>query len=573
MRDVVRRWMETLPDGLRGAVGETLAEWERARKVQRLWAGDVSLWTGDREDEWLGWLQLPDLESAQKLRAFGQSLRHEGIAQILLLGMGGSSLAPEVLARAFGCAEFRVLDSVDPDEIAAVQQGLDPERTLILVSSKSGTTLETNLLLECFLEWMTRALSRERAREHFVAITDPGSPLEEIARREGFRACFRGVPSVGGRYSALSVFGLVPAALAGVDIVHLLQRTQSMVARCRPDVPVSENPAVVLGAILGQAAHKGRDKITFLTSPAVESLGAWLEQLLAESTGKEGKGVIPVDQEALGPPEVYGPDRLFVCFRQRSDPEDDPALKRLRAVGHPVLTLALSDPYDLGPIFFLWEMATAVLGSILGVNPFDQPDVEASKAKARLLARASEQTGTLDRPDPILREEDVLLFADERNRQELEQRARERSLVGYLRAHFERLREGDYFALLAYMARSDAHREILHAIRHDVRDACRVATSLGFGPRFLHSTGQLHKGGPNRGLFLHVIGSETQDRSIPGRPLRFGLIKRAQAYGDFAVLAERGRRQLGIEITGQGNQGLAHVRAAIREALTAGSPG
>jgi len=566
--------MDALPPTLARAVGETLARWERKRFVERLWAGDVSLWTGDGEDRWLGWMHIVGQERARArmFAALGERARRAGWRQVLLLGMGGSSLAPEVFARTFGPAagapELLVLDSLDPADVRAIEEQLDLARTLVIVSSKSGTTLESNLLLDYFLDRMKREVGAERAGGRFVAITDPGSPLAEIAAREGFRHCFYGVETIGGRYSALSVFGLLPAALLGVDVERLLGRAEQMVRRCRPGVPIAQNPAVVLGAILGISAHAGRDKITVLASPDLHPLGAWLEQLLAESTGKEGRGVVPVEGERVGPPEVYGSDRLFVWFSREPDSSAPPHLERLQGAGHPVLPFALSDLYDLGAVFFLWEMATAVLGAILGVNPFDQPDVEASKAKTRALARAYEETGTLPKPEEVLREGELLLFADAENRRELEARARERSLSAYLRAHLGRLREGEYFALLAYLGRSRAHEERLQAIRHRVRDARRVATSLGFGPRFLHSTGQLHKGGPNTGVFLHVIGHDAEDRAIPGRPYTFGLIKRAQAYGDFAVLAERGRRQLGVEIEGDVEAGLSRLQAAIARALT-----
>jgi transaldolase/glucose-6-phosphate isomerase len=582
-----------VPEELARAVGERLARWERDRMVERLWAGEASLWTGRGEDRWLGWLRVVEQERARApmYAALRQSVQRSGVTHVLLLGMGGSSLAPEVFARVFpareGALRLQVLDSIDPGDVRAVIERLDLRRALFIVSSKSGTTLESNLLLEYFLDRAKRVLGPERAGEHFLAITDPGTPLGEIAVREGFRHCFYGVESIGGRYSALSVFGLVPAALMGVDVARLLERADRMVRRCRPDVPIAENPGVVLGAILGESARRGKDKVTLLASPSLEAFAVWVEQLLAESTGKEGKGVVPVEDEPVGPPQVYGRDRVFVGFWLSSDPEEDRPVDRLRAAGHviprasdavrmlqsspcvahPIVGLMLSDLEDLGAVFFLWEMATAVLGAILGVNPFDQPDVEASKAEARALARAYEETGVLPRPEPFVREGDLWLFADERNRRELRARVREHSLEGYLRAHLDRLREGDYFALLAYLERSDAHRRHLRALRQRVRDARRVATSLGFGPRFLHSTGQLHKGGPDTGVFLQVIGSDVWDSAIPGRPYTFGLIKRAQAYGDFAVLAARGRRQLGVEIGGDVGAGLARLHEAVERAL------
>jgi transaldolase/glucose-6-phosphate isomerase len=569
----MRKWWEALSPSLRRAVSETLARWERDRVIERIWAGDASVWTGDREDQWLGWLHIVHQERARvpMFAALAESVRRAGCRHVLVIGMGGSSLAPEVFARVFGptagAPELRVLDSIDPADVRACEEWLDPLHALVVVSSKSGTTLESNLLLEYFLDRLKRVLGPERTGGHFLAITDPGSPLSEVAVREGFRHCFYGIESIGGRYSALSVFGLVPAALLGMDIGRLLERTELMMRQCRPEVPITQNAAAVLGAILGESAREGRDKVTVLASRELRSLGAWLEQLLAESTGKRGTGIVPVEGEEVGSPEVYGSDRLFVHFRWESDPDSEERVGRLREAGHPVLSISLSDRYELGAVFFLWEMATAVVGTILGVNPFDQPDVEASKARTRALARVYEETGALARPDPIFCEGGIRLFADDRNRRELQEHTREHSLVGYLRAHFDRLREGDYFALLAYMGRSRIHEERLHGIRHRVRDARRVATSLGFGPRYLHSTGQLHKGGPNTGVFLHLIGSDAEDREIPGRPYTFGLIKRAQAYGDFAVLAERGRRQLGVEIEGEMSEGLARLDAAVERAL------
>ena len=413
-------------------------------------------------------------------------------------------------------------------------------------------------------------MGADKAGSHFIAVTDPGSKMQHVAEADGFRHIFFGLPSIGGRYSALSNFGLVPAAVMGIDLHRFLDRTEEMVHACASCVPLEENPGLVLGTILGVAARRGRDKVTIIASPAINDLGAWLEQLMAESTGKDGKGLIPVDREELGPPEVYGKDRVFAYLRLEggADAGQDAKVSALEKAGHPVVRISLSDIYDLGQEFFRWEIATAVAGSIIGINAFNQPDVEASKIATRNLTSAYEKTGSLPSEQPILQGDGIKLFTDERNAAALAQAAgKDQTLLGYIRAHLSRLSAGDYFALLGYVQMNEAHEKQLQAIRHAVRDKNRVATCLGFGPRFLHSTGQAYKGGPNSGVFLQVTCDDAADLPVPGQKYTFGIVKAAQARGDFQVLAERNRRALRVHLGPDVDAGLAKLQAIIKQAL------
>jgi glucose-6-phosphate isomerase len=566
----------TLPQNLTSQLTETLDDWRINGKVRRLWARDASLWTGTDEGNWLGWLSITEDQLARidHLSAIAEEVKRAGFQHALVLGMGGSSLCPEVLQLTFGnirgYPELRVLDSTDPAQISGVERKLDLARTLFIVSSKSGTTLEPTILTQYFFQRAKEAIGAEEVGDRFVAITDPGSHLQHIAERDGFRHIFFGVPSIGGRYSALSNFGMVPAAVMGLDVRRFLERTQGMVQRCAADVPPRDNPGVVLGATLGVLARNGRDKATLIVSPGIGDLGAWLEQLLAESTGKEGKGLIPVDREQVGPPGVYGTDRAFVYARLESAPDSqqDAAVGALERAGHPVVRIAVGDPYDLGQEFFRWEIATAVVGSILGINPFNQPDVEASKVKTRKLTAAYEQTGSLPPEAPALSEAVITLGADEKTAASpAGATGRARSLVGTLRAHLHRLKPSDYFAFLAYVEMSAATQERLQAMRHVVRDTKRSATCLGFGPRLLHSTGQAYKGGPNTGVFVQITCDDAADLPVPGQKYTFGVVKAAQARGDFEVLAERDRRVLRVHLGADVLAGLRTLESAIRQAL------
>jgi transaldolase/glucose-6-phosphate isomerase len=566
-----------LPAHLSSAVAAALEDWRAGAKTRRLWARDASLWTGADEGDWLGWLKVVDAQLAgrERLRRVADESRSSRFSRAVVLGMGGSSLCPDVMSRTFGAIdghpELHVLDSTDPAQIKALERELDLSSTLFIVSSKSGTTLEPNILTRYFFERVEGAVGRGAAGSRFVAITDPGSSLQHVAEEDRFRAIFFGVPSIGGRYSALSDFGMVPAAIMGVDVVRFLERAAEMVQACSEVVPVEDNPGVVLGAILGVLAGHGLDKVTLIVSPEIAGLGAWLEQLLAESTGKQGKGLIPVDLEPIGPPRAYGHDRLFVYVRSVSapDPSQDAAVDALEGAGHPMVRIALADRYDLAKEFFRWEIATAVAGSIIGINPFDQPDVDASKMATRTLTAEYERSGSLPVERPILQEAPLRVYADQGNAAALLRSAGEdRSLAACLRAHLDRLGAGDYFALLAYLQMSGDHENRLQAIRRAVRDRKGVATCLGFGPRFLHSTGQLHKGGRNRGVFLQITCQDAVDLPVPGQRYTFGVVKAAQAQGDLQVLAERERRALRVDLGVNVQAGLAALQAAVERALS-----
>ena len=567
---------ETLPDSLASAVRATLADWQASGKVGKLWARDSSLWTGADEGDWLGWLGIVEdqLTHAERLTNLGEEVRAAGLRDAVVLGMGGSSLCPEVLAITFGAQpgspRLHVLDSTDPAQIKTLGGKVDPAGALFIVSSKSGSTLEPNIFKQYFFERVKEAVGANQAGNHFIAVTDPGSKLQKVAEDDGFRHIFHGAPSIGGRYSALSDFGMVPAAVMGIDVARFLERAHKMALACSPRQPAEDNPGVVLGSILGSAAKQGRDKVTIVASPGVWDLGAWLEQLLAESTGKQGKGLIPVDREPLGSPETYGNDRLFVYVRLESAPDSsqDRAVEALTAAGHPVVRIPVTDAYDLGGEFFRWEIATAVAGSLIGINPFDQPDVEASKIATRALTDEYEKTGSLPAETPLLDVDGLKLFADDENRSSLSSAAgTDSSLVGYLRAHLNRLGASDYLGLLAYVEMNETHEQTLQEIRQAVRDSKHVATCVGFGPRFLHSTGQAYKGGPNSGVFLQVTCDEAADLAVPGQKYTFGVVKAAQARGDFQVLAERNRRALRVHLGADVAAGLSALQSAIAQAI------
>ena len=572
---MVDRQTYTLPDDLAAAVRASLEAWRAGGKVRRLWARDATLWTGTDEGEWLGWLSVAeDHHAVLHLEAIAAEVRSAGFSHALLLGMGGSSLCPEVLTRTFhkqdGYPELHVLDSTDPAQIKAVEQQVDLANTIVIVSSKSGTTLEPNIFTQYFFERVGQVVGSENAGSRFIAITDPGSTLAQLAERLHFRHIFYGLSNIGGRYSALSDFGLVPAAIMGVDALKLLDHAETMAHACASCVPVEENPGLVMGTILGVLATRGRDKVTIVSSPGIRHVGAWIEQLLAESTGKAGKGLIPVDRELAGPPDAYGADRVFIYLRMASapDPSQDATLDAIEQAGQPVIRISLTNPYDLGTEFFRWEIATAVAGSILGINPFNQPDVEASKTATRTLMAEYEKTGSLTPEVPILQDGGITLFSDERNAAAIKETAgANRSLVGYLWAHLNRLKPGDYFGLLAYIEMNDGHEQAIQLLRHTVRDGKRVATCLGFGPRYLHSTGQAYKGGPNTGVFLQITCDDAFDLPVPGRRYSFGIVKAAQARGDFQVLAERNRRALRVHLGSDVEAGLATLRAALQQAV------
>ncbi len=572
------RFAYTLPPDLKVSVQAAIDDWKANQnsKVKRLWARDASLWTNSDESKWLAWLGITEDQISNRARfaRLVEDMRSAGFTRAALLGMGGSSLCVEVLSLTFGritgYPQMFVLDSTDPAQILALEESLDLARTVFIVSSKSGSTLEPNIFKQYFLERMKQVVGPGEAAKHFIAITDPGSHMQKVAEADGFRHIFFGVPGIGGRYSALSNFGMIPGAIQGVDIGKFLDRAEEMVHACASVVPADQNPGVQLGAILGTAQKMGRDKVTIIASPSIFDLGAWLEQLLAESTGKQGKGLIPVDREQLGAPSVYGQDRVFAYLRLESDPDSrqDAAIDALEKSGQPVVRISLRDIYDVAQEFFRWEIATAVAGSIIGIDAFNQPDVEASKIETRKLTDAYEKTGSLPSEAPILTDGGIKLFTDSKNAADLAKAAgNDRSLVGYLRAHLRRLQAGDYFAVLGYLNRDAENESKLQAIRHQVRNKHRVATCLGFGPRFLHSTGQAYKGGPNSGVFLQITCDDAADLPVPGQKYTFGVVKAAQARGDFQVLAERNRRALRVHLGKDVAAGLARLDAAIRDAL------
>ena len=572
------RQESSLPVDLDKNVDAALDDWHENSKVRRLWARDPWLWSGMDEAKWLDWLNIAQdqEEHLGNLKKIFEAARGQYSKYLVLLGMGGSSLAPDVLRNTFGTfddhPELIVLDSTDPAQVRVVEECIDYARTRFLVSSKSGSTLEPNILKEYFFTRASEALGSDKAAANiFFAITDPGSNLEKLAKAEGFHRIFYGVAGIGGRYSALSNFGMVPGAGMGMDIGRFLDLTMIMVEACAACVPARENPGVILGAILGTACNDGRDKITLVASPGISTMGAWLEQLLAESTGKEGKGLIPVDGEALVGPEDYGDDRVFVYLRLATEPDaaQDAAVEQLAQAGHPVIRIDVPDIYHIGQEFFRWEIATAVASSVLGVNAFNQPDVEASKVVTRELTDEYEKTAFLPAETPMFEADGIALYTDERNAAELRSLAgKDAGLADYLKAHLGQLTAGDYFAILGYLNRLDsAYTESMQAIRHRVRDKFKVATCLGFGPRFLHSTGQAYKGGPNSGVFLQITCDDANDLPVPNHKYSFGVVKAAQARGDFSVLAERKRRALRVHLGADTEAGLKQLETLIASVL------
>jgi transaldolase/glucose-6-phosphate isomerase len=555
---------QSFPRELEAAVSAAADEWTRNANTERFWKRDPVLWTNTDESKWMGWIDIAERQLQQKdrLRKIAEHVKKLELKNAVLLGMGGSSLCPEVLSVTFGHQKgypaLHVLDSTDPAQVKAIEELADPRETLYIVSSKSGTTLEPNIFKQYFFE------KSGRAAQHFIAITDPGSKMQKVAEADNFELICYGDPAIGGRYSALSDFGMVPGAAMGVDVVKLLDRAERMAKDCR-EANASKNPGVALGLALGTAAKNGRDKITLIASPAIYDLGAWLEQLIAESTGKIGRALIPVDREPLGPPEVYGDDRVFVYIRysHESDNSKETAIERLEKAGQPVIRLDVRDVYDLGAEFLRWEIATAVAGHVIEINPFDQPDVEASKVATRKLTDEFESTGKLPPEQPILEADGMKFFTDAANAAQLTGK----TATEMLRAHLNRLGAGDYFALLGYIQMTADHEEALQSMRVQVRDRKRVATCLGFGPRFLHSTGQAYKGGPNSGVFLQVTCDDAQDVPIPGQKYTFGIVKAAQARGDFDVLADRKRRALRVHLPANLADALPKLERAITEAL------
>jgi glucose-6-phosphate isomerase len=555
---------------LASAVEARLSGWADERVAERLWARDGTLWaaSGKPPEEvaaWLGWLDLPMAMQGRipELERIAREVREDGYTRAAVLGMGGSSLAPELFSRVFGDAlggaraaaglELRILDSTHPDAVRGFREWAESARTIFCVSSKSGSTTEPNAF--------HAAMSAHAPALDFIAITDPMTPLADLARSQGFRAIVEGPTDVGGRYSALSVFGLLPAALHGVDLEELLARAAAMAAACRGPAP--ENPGLQLGAAIGEAALAGRDKLTILTSPRLASFGDWIEQLVAESTGKAGRGIVPIVGEPLGAAEAYRADRQFAVIRLAGD-DDSQAISlagELERLGHPVQRLELGDPLDIGAEFVRWEVATAAAGILLGIDPFDQPNVQEAKDATRALLDAYRAQGALAQPVPLVAEPGLAAYGDTAVLGD-----EPVTVEGALRALLETAGPSDYFALLAYLPADPGTVERLQRMRALVRDRAGLATSLGIGPRFLHSTGQLHKGGPPSGIFLQLTADPRRDLPIPGWPESFGILIAAQAAGDLAALQGRGRRVLRMHLADP-EAGLARLEAMMHATL------
>jgi glucose-6-phosphate isomerase len=551
-------------------VEKALEQVRQERIISRIWAHDHTVWKPEPTEiaNRLGWLHSSKNmhENVGRITAFAEGVRESGYTEALLLGMGGSSLAPDVLRKTFGVKDgyldLAVLDSTDPGAILAHAERLDPVRTVFIVSTKSGTTVETLSLFKYFYNRARDSMGEEGAGGHFIAVTDPDTPLVDMARRYHFRDCFLNDPNIGGRYSALSFFGLVPAALIGMDLGILLSRAAAMAGSCATSrAPGQEdNPGARLGVILGQLAQQGRDKVTLISSPLIESFGDWVEQLIAESTGKEGRGIVPVVGESIGSAAGYGEDRLFVYTHLIGDEENQEAVEELEGSGHPMVRLSLEDLYDLGGQFFLWEMAVALTGHRLGINPFDQPDVEAAKALARQAAVAYKEKGSLPLERPTLSKDGIAVYGEVTAGNPSE------ALTEFL----GNAQEGAYVSIQAFLQPTPDVTEALHDMRAALRDRFRLPITLGFGPRYLHSTGQLHKGDAGKGLFVQFTADDPQDAEIPDEAgsaessMSFGVLKAAQALGDRQALIARGRKLIRFHLEGNPVRGIRALVEGLR---------
>jgi transaldolase/glucose-6-phosphate isomerase len=557
------------------AFNATLARMEKEDWMRRIWRKDAALWKSDGDHQKiirnaLGWVAVVDLleANADELAAFSQRIRDDGFTDVMLLGMGGSSLCPEVFRRTFGKVEgfptLHVLDSTDPATVKSFEARVDLAKTLFIVASKSGSTTEPLMFYRYFFERL-REIKSDRAGDNFIAITDPGTLMEAMATGDRFRRIFLNPSDIGGRYSALSFFGMVPACLQGFDFKTLLDRSARAMHACSPAVPTADNPAARLGALIGTMANAGRDKLTLITSSEISSLGLWIEQLLAESTGKEGRGVIPVSGEPLAAPSVYGNDRLFVSISVGdADSDTENRLAALEAAGHPVVRRRLTSTLDLGEEFYIWELATAVAGAVIGINPFDQPNVQESKDNTKRVLEGYKRLGGLPAPSVAVENNDLSVWGDSHTVYDLDAS----SLADFIIAHLKRAGSGDYIALLAYIQETAEHDQLLQALRTHLRDALGVATTVGYGPRFLHSTGQLHKGGPNSGVFVQLT-AERADGSvkIPGEPFTFGVLKLAQAIGDYLALENHQRRAINVHLRADTTTSLRALLEIVQNGL------
>ncbi|HEX8457934.1 MAG TPA: bifunctional transaldolase/phosoglucose isomerase [Pyrinomonadaceae bacterium] len=556
------------------AVAGAIKEADKGDVMRRIWRKDAALWKSEEAHQKiiknaLGWLTVPDMMIGVEddLVQFADRIRNvREFKHTMVCGMGGSSLCPEVLRQTFGkqegYPELLVLDSTDPDAFSDIADQIDITKCLFIISSKSGTTTEPLVFYKYWYDQVGKR--KENPGECFVAVTDPGTLMEQMATEDKFKRIFLNPADIGGRYSALSYFGMVPAALMGLDVKKLLDRAERVVHACASVVPAAENPGARLGAIMGECANAGRDKLTISTDPRIASFGLWVEQLLAESTGKDGKGIVPVAGETLGSPSVYGDDRLFVHISvEKIDSETEAKLKALEAAGHPVVYRTLTDLYDLGEEFFLWEIATAFAGWRLGINPFDQPNVQESKDATKELLETFTREGKLPEQEVLATDGVLTIYADEQTRKELAGD----SVGAAIKAHLARAGAGDYIALLDYFEETPEYERIVQAIRSHLRDTTHCATTTGYGPRFLHSTGQLHKGGSAAGVFLQLTAPDIKDLPIPGQPYTFSTLKQAQALGDFRSLSSRGRRAIRVDLGADVQAGLNRLQELIGQAL------
>jgi transaldolase / glucose-6-phosphate isomerase len=581
---LVERWSYSAP-GMKAAIEAAFDRLEKENFTKRLWDHDPALWKSDPAHQkiirnGLGWLSVCQsmLEHIEGVVNFAEEVRRAGFKQAVLLGMGGSSLCPDVCRATFGAVPgylaLHVLDSTVPAAIESLERSLNLAETLFLVSSKSGGTAETLSFFRYFYERVTK-LKGGDAGSHFVAITDPGTSLEALAKEMKFRAIFHGYPDIGGRFSALSNFGMVPAALMGVDVRDLLERAERMAQASKSCVPVRENPGVALGVVLAEAAQAGRDKITFEVSDSIGTLGDWLEQLIAESTGKEGKGLVPVIDKPLGPLSVYGDDRLFVQIKLSdfSDAQEEAKLAALEKAGHPVVRIAMGSKMDLGAEFYRWEVATATAGALMGIDAFDQPNVQESKDNTNRLLDEYRRRGKLPEGPPSFEFDGLRIYTDSEPRRVItgskDPTTPESDLESQFRRFLARMKPKGYVALMAYVESSSRNKVLLKSIRLRLRDMLRQATTLGFGPRFLHSTGQLHKGGPDEGLFLQFTADDASDLPIPGEPFGFSILKKAQSLGDMQSLASRKRPILRVHLGSSVESGLERVLKALEQAVGA----
>ena len=556
--------------GFEAAVMENLKNFEEANFCDRLWNKDSTIWRMESDQQLvisnsMGWLDSPVKirSGVASLCEFAAELKKAGFRQVLLMGMGGSSLATLVLSQTFGRhapgLPVTVLDTTDPATVLRLGRSLPLAHTFFIEAGKSGTTVESRALGEYFFE-RVKSMKVDRAGENFGVITDPGSMLERLAVERSYRKVFLNYPDIGGRYSALSYFGLATAALMGIDVNELLLRASRAANECRTQRPLSENPGIALGAAICAFAAGGRDKLTLLLPAPISSFGTWLEQLIAESTGKDGTGIVPVSGEPVEDPQSYGEDRLFVEFRIKNEPDEvfEPKADSLRKAGQPVITVHMRDRLDLGEQFFIWEIATATAGALLRINPFDQPNVQESKEFTAEILEEVRKEGRVPEARMELSHGPLRLYLA----------GGASSVPQALSLFFQQAAQNDYLAILAYLNENEINENRLRRIRAIVRDKMRIATTAGYGPRYLHSTGQLHKGGTNKGLFLLLTGDIAEDAGIPGQPYTFGMLMRAQALGDFEALRKHRRRVLRVHLSGEASVGLAALEEVLKSAVS-----